>query len=529
MPHQPIFAGILCFGALLGPVQAADVPAAVLAPVVALPSASTLPPGWQHGAFIEIYVRGYADSDGDGIGDLRGLSSRLDYLASLGVSGIWLMPVTRSGDHDHGYAVEDYRDIEPAYGTLADFDELLRQAHARGIGVIVDYVINHSASSHPLFRAAAADRDSPYRHWYLWRDQAPRGWKIFDKDPWNRTDSGYYFSQFSSYMPDWNLQEPAAMAWHMDNLRFWLNRGVDGFRFDAVVHLVENGKDATRDQPESLALMHRAAQVVHSYPNRYVVCEAAHGEKPWAGEEACGGAFALAIAPYFAKAAQGDPQAIAALGDYFAGAPDGLASMASNHDLFAGERLWDQVGGDRASYRLAAAAYLLAPATPFVYYGEEVGMSAAPLRGDARLRTPMSWSANGFGGNKAFRSLAANVAEQNVVSERARPDSLIDWYRGLIALRKATPALQRGRLENGWQWQGGWAYSRELEGTHLVVMFNTSTESTAQAVDFLGKAKCAAVFPAERVDGQRFDVGPEAKGRAEIPARSLLVLSCAQS
>src|SRR6478736_1826995 len=219
MPDLRILAGLLVACVLATPVRAGATLDAVLAPVTATPSPSTLPADWQHGAFAEIYVRGYADSDGDGIGDLRGLTGKLDYLKALGVSGIWLMPVTRSGDHDHGYAVADYRDIEPAYGTLADFDEFVEQAHARGIGVIVDYVINHSARSHPLFQAAADDRDSPYRGWYLWQDQGPKGWKIFDKDPWNRMPTGYYFSQFSAGMPDWNLLEPKVMAWHEDNLR----------------------------------------------------------------------------------------------------------------------------------------------------------------------------------------------------------------------------------------------------------------------------------------------------------------------
>jgi glycosidase len=522
-------AALLCLCALCGLARAAEPLAATLAPVPAAAATSRLPAGWQHGAFAEIYVRGYADSNGDGIGDLRGLTGKLDYLQSLGVSGLWLMPVTRSGDHDHGYAVEDYRDIEPAFGTLADFDELLRQAHARGIGVIVDYVINHSASSHPLFRAAAADRNSPYRDWYLWQETAPQGWEIFKKDPWNATPKGYYFSQFSSYMPDWNLREPAVMAWHLDNLRFWLNRGVDGFRFDAVAHLVENGKDATRDQPESLALMREAVAVVHSYPNRYVVCEATREEKRWAGEEGCGGAFALWIAPLFARTAKGDTEAVKALGDYFADAPQGMAAMASNHDLFAGERLWDQVGGDRALYKLASAAYLLAPATPFVYYGEEVGMSAAPgLEGDPRLRVPMSWDATGFGEAKPFRALAGNVRTQNVEAESAREDSLLDWYRGLIGLRRSTPALLRGRLENGWQWQGGWAYSRELEGTHVLVMFNTSGDDSEQAIDFLGKASCALLFP-KADDAPPFTVGPGEAGRAKIPAKSVRVLRCART
>eukprot|EP01136_Pigoraptor_vietnamica_P030952 Opistho-1_new@90878 len=141
-----------------------------LSPVPARPSPSALKPGWEHGAFIEIFVRGYQDSDGDGIGDLRGLTSRLDYLKDLGVTGIWLMPITASADRDHGYATTDFRSLEPQYGTLADFDELLRQAHRRGIGVIIDYVINHSAATHPLFQQASQGPANPYRDWFVWQD-----------------------------------------------------------------------------------------------------------------------------------------------------------------------------------------------------------------------------------------------------------------------------------------------------------------------------------------------------------------------
>src|SRR4249919_510792 len=474
------FSGALAAGAA----QAAGegIPSSVLAPVPAIAAPSALPDGWQHGAFAEIYVRGYADSNGDGIGDLKGLTRRLDYLQALGVHGLWLMPVTRSGDHDHGYAVEDYRDIEPAFGTLADFDVLVAQAHARGIGIVMDYVVNHSASSHPLFRAAAADRASPWRAWYLWRDQAPTGWKIFDKDPWNATPTGAYFSQFSSYMPDWDLRAPGVLAWHADNLRFWLNRGVDGFRFDAVVHLVENGKDATREQPESFGVMRTLVQAVHAYPNRYVVCEASREELRWAGEEGCGGAFTIGMAPNFAKAAKGDAGAVKALSDYFADAPPGIASMASNHDLFAGERLWDQVGGDRDAYVLAAAAYLLAPATPFVYYGEEVGMSAAPaLRGDARLRIPMSWTADasGFGAGKPWRPLAGNITTQNVAAESTRQDSLLGWYRRVIGLRNAVPALSRGRYTEARVDGLVWTSRRVLEGQEALVLFNFGQEPAA--------------------------------------------------
>ena len=151
---------------------------AITSPVAPKDPGSRLPADWYKGAFIEIFVRGFKDSDGDGIGDLRGVTQSLDYLQDLGVKGIWLMPVTRSLDRDHGYAVTDYRNIETDYGNLADFDELLEQAHARGIGVIMDYVINHSASTHPLFVNSAASRSSAYRHWYLWEDTPPTGWDI---------------------------------------------------------------------------------------------------------------------------------------------------------------------------------------------------------------------------------------------------------------------------------------------------------------------------------------------------------------
>src|SRR5688500_11442400 len=183
------------------------------------PAASPLPADWHRGAFAAIYVRGYRDSDGDGVGDLRGLTASLDYLHDLGVRGLWLMPVARSQDRDHGYAVADYRAIEPDYGTLADFDELLRQAHARGMGVIIDYVLNHSAAEHPAF-VASRDPADPHRGWYVWRDPAPTGWRVMGKDPWNPTARGAYLAQFSPTMPDFDFTHPQVARFHADNLRF---------------------------------------------------------------------------------------------------------------------------------------------------------------------------------------------------------------------------------------------------------------------------------------------------------------------
>jgi alpha-amylase len=153
-------------------------------PVPAEMRKSGLPEGWEHGAFMEIFVRAWRDSNGDGIGDLRGLTQSLDYLKELGIRGLWLMPITGNADGDHGYATTDFRDIAPEYGSLADFDELLREAHKRGIGVIMDYVINHSAASHPMFQQALKGKDNAFRDWFVWSDEAPPGWDIWGKYPW---------------------------------------------------------------------------------------------------------------------------------------------------------------------------------------------------------------------------------------------------------------------------------------------------------------------------------------------------------
>lgn len=511
------------------PPMPAPAPGIDTSSVSAADPGSALAEGWQRGAFIEIFVRGYKDSDGDGIGDLRGLTQSLDYLRDLGIRGIWLMPITRSQDHDHGYSVSDYRDIEPAYGSLDDFDELLRQAHARGIGVIVDYVINHSAASNPIFLEARASANSRYRSWYVWRDVAPAGWDIMGKDPWVGTPSGAYLAQFSPTMPDFNLLNPEVVAYHKDNLRFWLNRGVDGFRFDAVTHLVETGPDAWYDQPADYALMGEVRALVDTYSRRYVVCEATRNAEAYAAPTACGGAFLLHGSQAIVDAARGKPDAIRTVADYFSSAPAGMATMVSNHDLFAGERLWDQVRGDLAQYRLAAATYLLQPGTPFIYYGEEIGMSAgAGLSGDPKLRTPMSWTANpvnaGFSGVRPYRVVAANVARQNVESQKAAPSSLLAYYQALLGLRNRFASLARGSYEAPVVEGRVMAYRRRLGEETTLVLINYGTKPAT--ITLRGLPAAAAfkrAFPGG--SGAKLVVDASGSSRIAIAAQSLLVFA----
>ncbi len=484
---------------------------------------SALPAGWEQGAFMEIFVRAYRDSDGDGIGDLRGLTQSLDHLQSLGVRGIWLMPITRNADGDHGYATTDFRDIAPEYGTLADFDELIRQAHARGIGVIMDYVINHSAASHPLFEQARQGPAAPYRDWYVWSETAPAGWDIWGKYPWYAVSAqpwkwtgevkdlplappgtrDFYFGTFGPHMPDFNFRNPAVLAYHLSSLRFWLNRGLDGFRLDAVPHLIENSATAWNDQPESRALTKQLQDLIKGYERRSVVCEATAAPQAYGDPAVCGGAFAFGLEQQIVAAARGEPAAVQAVAAYYLQAPSTMASFLSSHDIFAGRRLWDQFGGQIAPYKLAAATYLLLPGTPYIYYGEEVGQAGvADLPGDEPLRSPMSWVPDaaraGFTTGRPFRPVAPNVATHNVQTQAADPRSILNFYKAMLALRNTFPSLARGRFEASVADGQVLSWQRRLDDETTVVLINYGLQAAEAELQSLpARARLLAAYPAD--------------------------------
>jgi glycosidase len=441
--------------------------------VAARDPGSSLPEGWQRGTFMEIFVRALRDGNGDGTGDLRGLIAGLPYLQELGIRGLWLMPIHPCEDGQHGYAVTDYRAINPDYGTLADFDELLAAAHGRGIGVIIDYVINHSASQHPLFQASRSARDSAFRDWYLWQDEAPQGWHLHGHDPWWRDDAGAYFGAFSRRMPDFNWRHPAVAAWHHDNLRFWLNRGVDGFRFDACGHLEKNGPQAWDCQPGSLAIMAEVRRLLDGYERRFMVCEAPGA--PAAFTHAGGSAFAFDINGPLVEAARGDAAALAKVAQYFAQAPSGLSTLLANHDSFAGPRVHDQLLGDPAAMRRAAALLLLMPATPFVYYGEEVGMGGSPhLTPDASLRTPMRW----------------DLAE----AQRGDPGSLNGFYRALIELRNRRCSLREGSYAIESLDGSALAFRRRVHGEETLVSVGATIDWPCATSLFVDESARVGVY-----------------------------------
>jgi alpha-amylase len=411
---------------------------------------SPLPHDWaKTAAFMEIFVRSYKDSDGDGIGDLKGLVSKLDYLKTLGVTGLWLMPIGPSADHDHGYAQEDYRSIAPEYGTMADFELLLSEAHKRGIGIIIDFVVNHSANTNPLFLDAIATKHSQYRDWYEIAEEDPH-WGL-KNNPWRSAPNheSVYYGVFSKAMPDWNLRNPRVLAYLEDSMRFWMNKGVDGFRLDAVTMLLEDGPNAYFNNPGNSGIVAQLRDTVKAYENRYLICEVS--ENPELYVNACDHAFAFGAQTFIHDSVvrgKVEPGLIAQLNR-----PDRdrMPLTLQSHDFYVGDRLMNQFGEGREDrYRTAAAIAILASATPFTYYGEEIGMSNNGLGGDPGLRAPMSWTgigpAAGFSTVPPYRALALNAASHNVTAETDKANSLLEFYRALYIVRLNNPVLATGSL-----------------------------------------------------------------------------------
>ncbi|MCI0672773.1 MAG: DUF3459 domain-containing protein [Myxococcaceae bacterium] len=460
---------------------------------------------WRDDVFYEVFVRSFHDSDGDGNGDLAGLTAKLDVLndgnpattTDLGVDALWLMPIHPSPSY-HGYDVTDYRGVNPEYGTLADFDALTAAAHARGMKVILDLVLNHTSSQHPWFVSARQDSTSPWRDHYVWRPTKPTGYvnPTGGGDVWHAGAGGYYYGVFFSGMPDLNWKNPAVEAELLDVMKFWLARGVDGFRVDAARYLVENEANLA-DQPETHELVQRLRHALHQeYPQALLVAEA------WTSSTNVGTyygegneyqlAFSFEIADAILKSVNDGTRASIHQANYVASTvvPDrGFeAPFLRNHDHV---RVMRQLGSSPEKARLAAALLFAQPGTPFLYYGEELGMVGGPNQRDEDKRTPMLWSPEfpSYGFSSAlswyrvkFGDTAPEASGTDVSSQQADPGSLWNHYRALIALRHAHPALSSGASTRPTITGGGdgvFAMLRELEGGERVLFV---ANLSAQAV-----------------------------------------------
>jgi alpha-glucosidase len=447
---------------------------------------------WQHGVIYQIYPRSFMDANGDGVGDLEGIRQRLDHLAWLGVDGIWLSPTFPSPMADFGYDVADYCGVDPVFGSLEDMDRLIAEAHAKGLRVILDWVPNHSSDQHPWFQESRASRQSPKRDWYVWRDPKPDGsppnnWLSVFGGPaweWDEATGQFYLHTYLKEQPELDWRNPEVERAMHDVLRFWLDRGVDGFRID-VVHGMAKDPELrdnpvihpdrgyggqqhvhSNNHPDVHPMLRRVRELMDGYDERMMVGEVylmdpvevaryyGRGDELHLAFN-----FSFLRAPWSCQALRSEIERWEALVPE-QGWPDWTLS---NHDHPRHATRYDpsELGESRA--RLAAMLLLTLRGTPFLYYGEEIGMRNVPVPHD-RLqdpiahtlhpnasrdpeRTPMQWSAGagaGFSTAEPWLPIASDADVRNVEAQRKQRESLLWLYRDLIDLRRRTPALERG-------------------------------------------------------------------------------------
>ncbi|HMN59927.1 MAG TPA: alpha-glucosidase [Anaerolinea sp.] len=486
---------------------------------------------WRDGIIYQIYPRSFADSNGDGIGDLDGITARLDYLQDLGVDALWLSPIYPSPDVDFGYDISNYTDVDPKFGSLEGFDRLTNEAHKRGLRVILDLVLNHTSDQHPWFIESRKSKSNPFRDYYLWGEpklngDPPNNWlSVFGGAGWE-LDPGtgqMYFHMFYKEQPDVNWRNPQVRQYMLDVFKFWLDRGVDGFRLDVfnacLKHpdLLDNPPAALKLRPESLLpffrmqhihdidspdlvpLLGEIRKILDSYGDTYVVGETFLGGPETAagytGSDRLHAAFNFDFlrcswwARAFFQSIQG--------WDSLLGSDGWPNYVLNNHDTVRSATRFVR-GEDDDRLKVAAAMLLSLRGTPFMYYGEDIGMRNISLTRDQikdpigrrfwpisvgrdGCRAPMQWSAAPNAGfapphTETWLPLHPDYQTRNVMNQQADPDSLLNWYKRLIALRKAHPALRTGSfvpLTQGTNFV--LAYLRPAENEAVLVAFNFSS------------------------------------------------------
>jgi alpha-glucosidase len=462
----------------------------------------TSDPWWKHAVIYEIYPRSFQDSTGDGIGDLRGITQRLDYLQSLGVDAIWLSPIYPSPQVDFGYDISDYENVDPQYGTLADFDELVAEAKKRNIRIIMDMVMNHTSDKHPWFVESRSSRTNPKRDWYIWRDGKgpgipPNNWEsVFGHSAWkfDPTTNQWYYHKFYPEQPDLNWRNPEVEKAMFDSVRFWLDRGVAGFRLDAIPTLFEDpqlrdekevgGTNAygdpnlddsyTDNLPEVHDVMRRLRKMVASYPGDRVLIGETYLPNIQELDKWYGGSrhdeLNLPMDMQIGFANKLDVNLFRQRIEEVETKVHGNQPLVvfDNHD---NARSWNRYGDgvhDDAIARLIATMLFTTRATALMYYGQELGMvTTTPTRkeevkdpigvigwpnekGRDGERTPMQWNASKDAGFSTAAStwlpIPPDYTTVNVKAEEADPKSLLNWYKKLIELRRTNPALRDGAL-----------------------------------------------------------------------------------
>jgi alpha-glucosidase len=480
---------------------------------------------WQHGIVYEIYSRSFQDSNGDGVGDLNGILQRLDYLVQLGIDAIWLTPIYPSPMADFGYDVAEYCGIDPIFGTMEDFDGLLAELHRRGLKMILDFVPNHTSDQNPWFLESRSSRENPKRDWFLWRDE-PNNWPSnFGGSgwEWDKTTKQYYYHSFLKQQPDLNWRNPSVQAAMFDVMRFWLRRGVDGFRVDVMWLMIKD--DRFRDnppnpgyrpgqpsnhrvlplynsnRPEVHELVARMRAVVDEYHDRVLI-----GEIYLPVEQLItyyGADLKGANLPFnflllqSAWAAEPIAQIIS---EYDSTLPPGAWPnwVLGNHDK---TRIATRVGSLQA--RVAAMLLLTLPGTLTMYYGEEIGMTDVPIPPDEVQdpaekdepglglgrdpeRTPMPWddsASAGFTMGRPWLPLGADYKKSNVATLEKEETSILHLYRKLIDLRRSRQSLVSGRMQSIGADSGVLRYERRGHADRILVLLNMSANSVRMSVE----------------------------------------------
>lgn len=505
-------------------------------------------PWWKWGPIYQLYPRSFLDTNGDGIGDLEGIRRKLDYLQDLGVRGLWLSPIYPSPLFDFGYDISNYHDIDPVFGTLAEFQALIAEADRRGIAIIMDMVLNHTSHIHPWFIEARSSRDNPKRDWYIWKDarkglfgrRYPNNWMAAFGGhawKWDEATDQYYLHLFTEQQPDLNWRNPAVLEAMLNEMRFWLDLGVKGFRLDVINYLVKDAQFRSnpyrfrltyprrhdlqhhqydRNQQETYDIVHKIRALLDSYAgsseNTMLVGEVYPDEGVHAPDLAAtyigDGKDLLHLAfdfsTIYTNLTAGDLHSVLNTWYSVLSPQAWPCHVLSNHDQSrAASRLC--TGTDReAKKRLLALLLLTQRGTPFLYYGEEIGMVDGhigrrdlqdPLGkkyypfhpGRDRSRTPMQWTSGpsaGFTGGKPWLPVNPDYRERNVETQMQDPGSLLSWYRALIQLRDREPALSAGEIQFFEASLGDevLAYRRRYKEQELFVMLNLSGQSRSNPV-----------------------------------------------
>lgn len=493
---------------------------------------------WQRGIIYQIYPRSFMDSNGDGVGDLPGIIGKLDHLRDLGVDALWLSPTFPSPMADFGYDVADYTGVHPLFGTLADMDRLIEQAHARDLKVLLDLVPNHTSNEHPWFLESRSSRDNPKRDWYIWRDPGesggpPNNWlSNFGGSAWEYDErtGQYYYHAFLKEQPDLNYRNPEVLAAMLDAMRFWLDRGIDGFRVDVIWQMMKDdqfrdnppnpdyrpGQNPytallpvhTADLPEVHDIIRAMRRVVDEYDERVLIGEIylpIERLVTYYGVDGSGVHmpynFQLLLIPW-------DAGVVAATIDaYEALLPAGAWPnwVLGNHDR---PRIASRVGREQA--RVAAMLLLTLRGTPTLYYGDEIGMVNVPIPpeliqdphernvpglglGRDPVRTPMQWNTGpnaGFTSGVPWLPVAADYQAFNVAVEERDPRSMLALHRRLIALRRSQPALEVGAYTSVPAPADLIAYLRTGPDRRYLVVLNLGHEArvfTNTDLDFRGR------------------------------------------